>query len=290
MKKLFLCIAMLFAYIHPSFSQRVTGNDDGDDGDDPYDTKSYFMFGFNYLSNNVYLGRKDTSVIPYYSPYIGYHFKNGLYAKAMTSFTTTGGTHLDLTTFEAGYDHNFGEHFNGGLNLDKFYYNKNSLSVRAGTKGSAGINGQYNNNWLEPQVTFDLDFNKKSTDYVLGLLLDHDFSLASHTLDIIPTAGVNYGTRHFYDDYFINRFKKNDKTVLANTAVADASRFVPLDYELSTKVTFRVTKWLFTLTPTYAIPLSPATITIPATKKKPEQVIQEKLTNSFYVELDICHR
>ena len=77
---------------------------------------------------------------------------------------------------------------------------------------------------------------------------------------------------------------KKDKKGNVKTAISNPNRLVPLVYEFSIKVTYRVNKWLFTLTPNYVIPLSPATITI---NKKTSQ---EKLSNSFYVELDICHR
>jgi len=247
------------------------------------------MFGLNYLSNNVYLGRKDTALLPYISPYIGYHDKNGLYAKAMSSYAPTQHV-LDLFTIEAGYDHSFGEHLNAGANLNKFFYNKNSTSIRSSTKGSASIYSQYTNDWIEPQVNFDANLNKKSTDYALGIQLDHNFSLANKMLNIIPAAGMNSGTQHYYDEYFIARLTKNDKTLQVKKVVANANKFNAIDYEFNTKVTYRINKWLFTLTPTYAIPVSPAQITLPATKNLSERTEQEHLSNSFYVELDICHR
>ena len=283
MKKTVYTLLLLLLSV-PVMAQRITGNDDDDDKDDPYDKVTYFMFGINYISNNVYLGRKDTSLIPYYSPYIGYHFKNGIYGKAMASYTTAGGGSTDLATLEAGYDHTFGDHFNGGFNLDKFYYNKNSISVRANTKESVGINGQYGNDWVEPQVTADVNVNKKSTDFVTGLLLDHTFYFDKNTLQVMPAVAMYAGTQHYYDEYLNNRIQRKDKTAQTKKILANASKFKPLDYELSAKVTYRVTKWLFTLTPTYAIPVNPSVLALP------KQTITEKLTNTFFVELDVCHR
>ena len=283
MSRPFLFVAIFVLFSQTTFAQRVTGaNTDDDDNDDPYETLSYFMSGLNYLSNNVYLGRKDTLVIPYISPYIGYHYKSGLYAKAMVSYDPGKGR-IDLLTLEAGYDHSFGDHFNGGLNLDKLYYNKNTTSIRANTNGSAGLYGQYANDWLEPQVDFNADFNKK-TDYVLALHLDHNFKIAGNTLNIIPTVTMNAGTQHYLDEYFINRLTKRDKTLKLKKVLGDASKFKALDYEFSTKVTYRVNKWLFTLIPTYVIPVNASTIIFPKT------TFQEKLSNTFFVELDVCHR
>ncbi len=277
---LFCIIALLF-FSQTTFSQTLFNKDDDDD---PYEHLSYFMYGLNYVSNNVYLGRKDSIVIPYYSPYVGYHFKNGLYAKGMMSFTSANGRHLDLTTIEIGYDRNFGEHFNGGINIDKYYFHKNSLSVWANTKGFASINGQYTNDWIEPQITFDANVNKNSTDYVTNITLDHDFKLADKKLHIIPAIATNIGTKHYYDEYFINRLTKKDNTLKIKKAVVDAGKYRPADYEFSIKTTYLLSKWLFMLISTYVIPVNPATVILPT------RTVTEKLSNSFYIELDVCHR
>ena len=255
-----------------------------EDGDDPYDELGYFNFGLNYLSNNVYLGRKDTSVIPYYSPYLGYHFSDGIYLKGMLSASFTNGGHIDLATLEAGWEHTFGNHFNCGINLDKYFYNKNSVSIRANTTAGGGIYGQVSNNYVEPTVGMDVNINKKSTDYVTNLALDHNFKLANKKLDIIPTVLVNIGTQNYLDEYYVNRINKKEKTKLKKV-VANAKRFVPLDYEINLKTTYMTPVWLFTFIPTYAIPVSPASLTLPGNR-----VISEHLSNTFFLEIDICHR
>jgi hypothetical protein len=280
MRNVSFCILVLLLACAQSFAQPVIN----EDGDDPYDELSFFNFGLNYLSNNVYLGRKDTSVISYYSPYIGYHFKDGIYAKAMISLSPVNATHLDLTILEAGYGRSFGDHFNGGLNLDRYIYNKNSVSIRANGVGAAGVNGQFSNDYIEPTAGFDLNFNKKSTDYVASLLLDHNFKLANKKMNIIPAVLVNIGTRHYLDEYYVARINKKQKTKLTKV-VANAKKFNALDYECSLKTTYMTPRWLFTFIPTYAIPVNPATITLPG-----NHVITEKLTNSFFAELDICRR
>ena len=284
MKRHFLFLFMGFVLCgHMAVGQGVVATDDEGE-DDPYDSVSYFMVGFNYLSDNVYLGRKDTFAIPYYTPYVGYHYKNGLFVKGMVSYTPAKGGTIDLTTLEAGWEHSFTDHMNGGLVVDRFFYNKNSISIRANTTASGGVYGQYNNDALEPTISFDVNANAHSTDYVVGLLLDHDFKLSHKALHLIPTIGLIAGTQNYYDEYFINRLNKKDKKGNTKRVVADPNQLVPLVEELSMKMTYMVGKWLFTLSPIYAIPMSPATITI---NKKTSQ---EKIVNSFFVELDICHR
>src|SRR5436305_9021637 len=41
--------------------------------------KSHFDGGISYLNNDVYLGRKDSSLLPYYIPVLSYYHKSGLY-------------------------------------------------------------------------------------------------------------------------------------------------------------------------------------------------------------------
>ena len=303
MKNLIFLFIALFLYSHPVFSQsakpqttasRVQGGavlkdtSANDNNDDPYDSMSFFMYGINYLSNNVYLGRADTMVIPYITPYIGYHFGFGLYAKGMVSYDPISRNgysgHVDVSTIEVGYDHTFGDHLNTGVSLDKFFYDKNSINVRAASQGGGSVYGQYTNKILEPQVNFLTTLNQNSMDYNTAFLVDHDFSLINNTLNITPMAGTYTGTQNYYDEYFKKRLEKKDKKTKEDRVIADSKKYKMLDYELSTQVTYRTGKWLFSLTGTYAIPLSPSTIKLPTETRK------EKLTNKFFAELDICHR
>ncbi len=284
MRSALLAIILLTASLSHSRAQSISGFDAKTNEDDPFEHKSYFMYGINYLSNNVYLGRKDSAVVPYISPYIGYHDKSGFYAKGLLSYSPgKANGRFDVATLEAGYDHSFGN-FNAGVNADKFFYNKNSKSIRANTKGGIGVDGQYNNDLIEPQATFDVNFNKSSTDYVAGFLLDHNFEFLEKRFQITPIIAMNAGTQNYYDEYFKARIAKADKKAKVKKAIDKAGDFNVLDYEISIKTTLSVNKWLFTLIPAYAIPVNAASITLP------NKVVTESLSNSFYCEVDICHR
>lgn len=290
---MFMLMQHLSAQTLPATAQ-LAGNqtqpalDSADDQDDPYDSMSFFMYGVNYLSNNVFLGRSDTMLIPYISPYVGYHLGFGLFAKAMVSYDpiSRGGYagHIDLTTIEGGYDHGFGDHFNTGILFDKYFYDKNSINVKSSSQGSGTVYGQYSNKWIEPTASFMTTINENSMDYNTSLLLDHNFALADNTLNIIPGAAMFAGTQNYYDEYFKKRLKKKDKKVKVDKVINDSKKYKPLDYEFSTQATYRVNKWLFSFTATYAIPVSPSVV------KLPTETRTEKLTNKFFIELDICHR
>ncbi|MES2701622.1 MAG: hypothetical protein V4649_03235 [Bacteroidota bacterium] len=247
--------------------------------DDPFEAKTYFMAGLNFLSDNVYLGRKDTVTLPYLSPYIGYHHKSGAYAKMIASYSLAGqNKRFDLLTLQAAYEHTIGDNFYGGLSAEKYFYGKKTGNVRGNTRGSVEAYGQYLNEWVQPQVTIGANFNKK-TDFVAGLSVEHDFKIAGGKGSVIPAVAVNAGTLHYYNEYFSRK-----DSALKQSALGNAGAFKLLDIEVSCKATYRASKWLFTFIPTYAIALNPATITLPA------KTITEKLGNTFYLELDICYR
>lgn len=253
--------------------------------DDPYESKTCGLFGINYVSDNVYLGRKDTITIPYFSPYLGFRHSSGWYAKAMVSYTTAGiGGHVDLTTLETGYDHTFGKNLVFGLNAERYFYNRNSVNIRANMKGSLEMDAQLSNHWLEPSVLCDLNFNKNSPDIATGFSLDHDVELDKGRLSIYPAIAAFSGTRNYYDEYLVNKLTKKDKSLKLSHAVANAARFNLLTYEFSCQTTFRANRWLFVCKPTYAAPLNAATIVLP------KQTIHETTSNTFFVEIDICYR
>ena len=251
--------------------------------EDPYDELTYFYSGGNYRSNNVYLGRKDSVKLPYISPFIGYQLHNGLYAKATASYALTKTGHFDLLALEAGYDRNLGRHILTGIWVEKYFYQRNSPSVKAAIKESGTIYCQYKNKKVEPTISITINHNN-STDFVVGAGLGHNFRFISNTLNLIPAITFYAGSQHYYDEYFINRALKQDKSIPISAAVQNAGAYKPLDVELSAKTTFRANTWFFTVTPTYCVPLSPATIILPY------RTVQEHLKSSLYIEIDACHR
>jgi len=76
--------------------------------------------------------------------------------------------------------------------------------------------------------------------------------------------------------------------------------FELLDYEFSVQVIYKVKDWVFLLVPTYTIPINPSTATVTTTTRKTVNgkttvkttavTTTEKISNSFFLELDISHR
>src|SRR6516164_3753823 len=91
--------------------------------------KTHLDAEFKYLSNQVYLGRRDSAALPYYIPTISYFHKSGLYASASLNYLKNSAvSRIDLVTLEAGYDFTKGK-YEGKLSFTEFFYNSQSTSV-----------------------------------------------------------------------------------------------------------------------------------------------------------------
>ncbi len=249
---------------------------------DPYEERSHLMSGINCLTDNVYLGRKDTVITPYISPYFGYQHKGGLYAKASLAYSRTR-KNVDLLTIEAGYDRSITERITAGITAEKYFYNKNSNNIRGNIKGSAGLYVANQNKWVSPQLSFDANFGKK-TDYILGLFFDHPFRIRKSKWLITPSAGLNGATQHFYNDYFVSNVARKDKTSTLSQAIKNAGKFKIMDYEVGIKANYVYRKWLFTGRAVYYVPVNPVVIDLP------NNAITERIANTIALELDICYR
>ncbi len=253
------------------------------ENEDPMDDVTHLDLGVNSVTNNVYLGRKDGSKVPYLTAYISYYNRRGFYFDAAESYAFTKKTgHFDLSTLSAGYDHSFGTNVLAGVHAQKYIYYKNSPAVRSAITENAGVYCQFRNDLIEPTLAFDIN-NGINQDIVIKATLDHRFQLADKKLNIYPAFSFFLGTLHFYDQYFINRTLKNDNIVISN-AIETPGKIKPVDLEFSAKTVLYAGKWMFTIIPTYAIPLGAGKVTLPSGS------YNEKLKNTFFIELDACFR
>lgn len=253
---------------------------------DTIETKSKFTTGINFLSNNVYLGRTDSATVTYISPYIQYTHKSGLYGLVSMSYQPNpGARRIDLVTLEAGYDLSLGDKFNWGIYADKFFYNSKSQSITAVNNFGIGTYASYNFfNVIQLLGGGGLSFNEKA-DYVVDLGLSHTFT--ADNFEIAPTALMNAGTQNFYNSYITNRTIQNKKgkviTVVQQQTVQEASAFKVLDYEFSLPMNYKLNHFKVEITPTYAVPVNPATILSSTGLEK------ENLSNHFYLIADLSY-
>lgn len=271
------------------------------------DKISYFKVAANYLSNAVYSGRKDSSIVPYFRPSLGYYNKSGFFASAGMSVLVSPSEPLqvDLITTEVGYEFSLSEHVSGGLSASKFFYSDASFASTSELKGAVGVNLTYD----LPVITFgtgaELLFST-NTDINANINVSHSFGLDENKqLQVTPTFQVNAGTQYFNQAYYefrkfsvptsggsggssgngSNRGKGHSHgsgsstTTVQTITFTNQNKFSILDYEISLPVTYDLSKWGIFLIPYYVLPTSAANYVINGQLKK------EQLTNTFFIEL-----
>lgn len=253
--------------------------------DRDYDsTITYFKAGISYLSNNVYLGRKDTIRTPYLTPSFTYHNKTGIYATASASYTNTyDNPRIDLVTLAAGWDFEKGN-FYGGLLAEKYFYNKASVAIRSSQTFTTGLYAGYANDILTPQFALLLNFGNK-TDVVTTIGVNHQFAIAGDHLILQPTFDLNAATQHYISGYLTRANKK--KKIAAGATYDVNNKFMIMDYEISMPVEYKCfhNHVQLQFTPYYALPVNAVTVSI-----NNKEVYQEPLSNSFYVLFEVYYR
>ncbi|HEY8734187.1 MAG TPA: hypothetical protein VIL90_06445 [Puia sp.] len=259
--------------------------------------KSRFEAGISYQSNDVYLGRKDSSVLSYFTPVLNYYDKSGLYFSASAGYLSDAqSSRVDVITLEAGYIFTAGN-YDGQLNISKLFYNSQSTSVTSEITASAGYQNGYDFGAVKAILNLGFDFGMK-TDYSASFGLEHGFSFLRDKLEFTPSVCMNAGTQNFYDNYYKNKRYSNRKNGRGTGNVAGGvtgsvvspSNFKILDYELSIPFSYTLNKLTFNFTPTYAIPVNPSLIDIQSNGGSTNKIVTEHLTNTLYVTTGIIFR
>lgn len=257
---------------------------------------SFLDAGITFQNNDVYLGRKPANTLPYYIPAISYYHKSGFFASTSLDYLKNSSTsRVDLFTIEGGYLFTTGK-YDGMANLSKYFYNTQSTNLTSAIKTSIAYQNGYDLGFIKPSLTLTLNISNK-VDYEGRLELSHTFSLFHDNLDLTPTVAATGSTLHYYDYYRqrIYKIKKKKKVVGTGTAdvttsVIDASTFRLMDYEPSLPIEYTLGKCTFSFTPTYAIPVNPATINAHSIRDN-GQIIDnthtEKIAGSFFFTLGV---
>jgi hypothetical protein len=253
--------------------------------------KSYFQGGVNYLSNNVYLGRKDTANMPYITANLGYYHKSGLFINTSVSYLPNSDPgRVDLVTIEGGYNYRKGK-LDAELSAAKFFFSNLSNNVKAELKGSVAFLAGYDFGFIKPVLTPTLNISNK-LDFTLTTGIEHTFYSEDNDFDITPEINMNGSTQNYYNSYYRNRkfkVKKKKVTVIEKGTVSgvvlNASQFKILDYEFTIPTNYTYKRFTFNFTPTYAVPVDPAVVSITRqiANQAPTTVTRnEKIENSFY--------
>jgi hypothetical protein len=253
--------------------------------------RSHFEAGLSFQSNDVYLGRKDSSVLPYFIPEFTYYHKSGLYVSASLYYLKNATTsRIDLVTLEAGYKFSTGN-YDGQFTASKYFYNSQSTSVTSEINASLAYQNSFDLSFIKPVIECTLNFGSK-VDFVAQFGIEHTFYFYDDKLDITPSLVANASTQNYYSDYYKKRRytiknKKGQTPGIANISgsVIGASSFKFLDYEPGVPINYKIGKCTISFIPTYSIPVHPATIEIQTVKQNgtvTDRVKTENIENTFY--------
>jgi len=259
--------------------------------------KSFWLASLNYLSNNVYLGRKDSLPSPYFTASVGYYHKSGLFVNASASYLTEPGQgRIDLATIDGGYSL-IKPKFDGLITVSKYIFSSESYNVRSEIEGSADIFVAYDVGFIKPTLQAILNFGDH-TDYATELGVEHTFFALEKNLAITPTLEVNASTQNYYNNYY--RFRRYSLRRLVKAArlqrlineisengdVENPREFKILDYEWSFPVTYSVKRLTFNFSPTYVLPTNASIVDVNVISTRlgtrSNERGKEQLTNSFF--------
>ncbi|HSZ86592.1 MAG TPA: hypothetical protein VK787_11205 [Puia sp.] len=260
--------------------------------------KSFWLANINYLSNNVYLGRKDSVPSPYFTASVGYYDKSGFFVNASASYLTKPGQErIDLATIDGGYSL-IKTKFEGLITISKYIFSSESYNVRSEIEGSANIFVAYDFGFIKPTLQGTLNFGD-NTDFAAGLGLEHTFYAAQKNLTITPTFDANASTQNYYNNYYkIRRYSVRRPILKAvrlqrllneisiSGYVENPGEFKILDYEWSIPVTYSVKRFTFSFSPSYTVPTNAAVVDVTIVSARlgtrTKERGKEQLTNSFF--------
>lgn len=294
MRKLHILAISIAAFLVHTRSQAQDSNAKTDSLSDDIASSS-FSASLTYLSDNVYLGRKDSVQLPYSTPELEYHFKSGIFFRASASYLSTE-NRMDDYTLAGGYSFTK-NNWNGEISVEKYFYSSQSYSVKSELTGDVSANAGYNFGPVESDLSGSISFGS-SNDYAASLTLQHGFQVFQKNGDITPTFIANASTQNYYNAYyqkrkFIKRKKGKPVSYTASSGTLNTVKFEILDYEASIPFDYSVNKFTFTFTPTLAIPVHPNTVALTLTSSNGQQVTKtytEQIGNSFFWSLGVSYQ
>ncbi len=254
--------------------------------------RTFAEVSFSYLSNNVYLGRKDSDALPYFIPAFAFYHKSGIFLGASLGYLKSSTlSRVDQVTLDGGYIFQIGR-YDGAITASKYFYNSQSTNVKSQIAASLVYQSGYDFGIIKPTFSGTLNVSN-AFDFEGAFGLEHQFNALHNNLSIIPSLVINAGTENFFNDYYKKKrfsIKRKGRKPLQGVAtisgeVIDPGAFKVLDYEASLFIYYRIGKFSFNFSPTYAVPVDPSEIYIHevfTSNLVRNKIITEKLENTFY--------
>jgi hypothetical protein len=211
--------------------------------------------------------------------------------ESLSYLKNSSDSRIDLVTLEAGYKFSSGN-YDGQFTASKYFYNSQSRSVTSELTAGLDYQNSIDLGIIKPVTEITLNFGSKM-DFAVLLGAEHSFYFFDDKLDITPSFVTNASTQNYYSDYYKKRrYAIKSKKQLPQAGIANisgtvigASIFKILDYEQSVPINYRIGKCTINITPTYSIPVHPATIAIQTSKQNgavTDRTKTENIENTLY--------
>ncbi len=262
---------------------------------------SYFSLSLGFISDAVYLGRKDSITAPYLYPSITYYNKSGFYAIGSFSYLTKpDDSRIDLFLGSVGYDFTSND-LSGDFSITKYFFNTDSYNVISEVEADITASLKYDFDIFNLSVSSTFFINKNSdSDFFISTEIGHDFVSSNNDFQISPGIGVFFGSQNFYEEYYINnRFGSNrtgsgsgsgqgtggnEPTTTTTVVMQESEKFDLMAIELSLPIWYINKPFIISFLPILVMPQNPATLTVDST------VYEEDLETTFYWMAGISYR
>ncbi|SDS19444.1 protein of unknown function (Gcw_chp) [Formosa sp. Hel1_31_208] len=256
---------------------------------------SYVSVDVNFISDAVFMGRKDSISAPYVYPSMTYHHKSGFYTTGSFSYLTKSNeSRIDLFIITAGFDFSIKKLF-GDISVTKYMFNDDSYTVISEVEADVTASFKYDFDIINLAVTANTYFNSGSnSDFFLSSEISHDFISKNEKFQISPTAGIYFGSQNFYEDYYINNRLGNGRgqgegsddvnQSTTNIAIQESEKFNMMAIEFSIPMWYVHKSFTVSFLPAYVIPQNPATLIID------ETLFEENIDKTFYWMLGFGYR
>ena len=249
---------------------------------------SYTSISLNYISDAIYMGRKDSISAPYLYPSITFYHRSGFYASGSFSFLTKSNeSRIDLFLLTAGFEFAL-KKFDGDISVTKYFFNEDSYNVISEVEADLSAAFNYDFNIINLSLTASTYLNKNSSsDFFISSDLSHDFISSNNKFQLSPTLGVQFGSQNFYEEYYTNNRlgngqrgsgngTNNSSQTVTNVSIQESEKFNLMAVELSVPIWYVQKSFSISFLPTLVFPQTEATIVAE------DMLITEKLEETFY--------
>ena len=248
---------------------------------------TYVLVDMNFISDAVFMGRKDSISNPYFYPSLTYHHKSGFYGTGSFSYLSKPDEgRVDLLLLTAGFDFSI-KKLDGDVSITKYFFNENSYNVISEVDADLTAQLVYDFKVVNLGLTSSIYFNSDgNNDIFLSSEISHDYISKSEKFQISPTAGFYLGSQNFYEQYYINNHfgggrgqqqsQGNGSTQSTQIEIKESEKFGLMAIEFSLPIWYVEEPWIFSILPAYVIPKNPATLTVD------DIIFEEDLENTFY--------